>query len=185
MIGRGFTVTIMSPIWAASNTNQEQFKIDGVLRAENDTPFADPLLIACLRAKMIEKRAFFALKQGCDKLGIGEGRAIVHESFFDFEKFPQPVGETALQPTAFVATKPWRTPRFGEVKRKKRRWKIKNGKMELRSPHDTEPDAAADADGRVVDAPRRAADAGVADPAAAAQQTVRASRGSCGICRAS
>ena len=41
----------------------------------------------------------------------------VHESFFDFKKFPQPVGETALQPAAFVATKPWRTPRFGEVKR--------------------------------------------------------------------
>ena len=43
MIGRGFTVTIMSPIWAASNTNQEQFQIDGVLRAESDTPFAAPL----------------------------------------------------------------------------------------------------------------------------------------------
>jgi hypothetical protein len=37
MIGRGFTVTIMSPIWAASNTNHEQFEIDGVLRAESDT----------------------------------------------------------------------------------------------------------------------------------------------------
>ena len=72
---------------------------------------------------MIQKRAIFARKQGCDKLGIGEGRAIDHEAFFDFKKFPQPVGETALQPAAFVATKPWRTPRFGEVKMKKRKWK--------------------------------------------------------------
>ena len=92
------------------------------------------------------------------------------------------MGETALQPAAFVATKPWRTPRFGEVKRKKRKWKIKNGKMELRSPHDTEPDADVDVDGRVVAAPRRAADVGVADPVAAAQQTVRTSRRSCGVC---
>ena len=62
----------------------------------------------------------------------------------NFKKFPQPVGETALQPTAFVAAKPWRTPRFGEVRRKKRKGKIKNGKMELRSPHDTEPGVVAD-----------------------------------------
>ena len=81
----------------------------------------------CLRAKMIQKWAFFARNQGCDKLGIGEGRAIVHESFFDFEKFPQPGGKAALQPTAFVATKPWRTPRFGEVKRKNRKWKMEAG----------------------------------------------------------
>ena len=76
---------------------------------------------------MIQKWAFFARNQGCDKLGIGEGRAIVHESFFDFEKFPQPGGKAALQPTAFVATKPWRTPRFGEVKRKNRKWKMEAG----------------------------------------------------------
>ena len=109
----------------------------------------------------------------------------VHESFFDFKKFPQPVGETALQPAAFVATKPWRTPRFGEVKMKKRKWKIKNGKMELRSPHDTEPDAAVEAVGRGVVAPRRAAAVGVVVPAAAAQQTVRTSRRSCGVGHAS
>ena len=47
--------------------------------------------------------------------------------FFAFKKFPQPVGETALQPAAFVATKPWRTPRFGEVKRKNRKWKMEAG----------------------------------------------------------
>ena len=115
----------------------------------------------------------------------GEGCAIVHESFFDFKKFPQPVGETALQPAAFVATKPWRTPRFGEVKRKKRKWKIKNGKMELRSPRDTE---AAIADGVVRDADvaqRATAAGGVVAPRAAAQQTMRASRGSCGVGHAS
>ena len=109
----------------------------------------------------------------------------VHESFFDFKKFPQPVGETALQPAAFVATKPWRTPRFGEVKRKKRKWKIKNGKMELRSPHDTEAVAAVEVVGRVDAAQRRAAVEGVDVPEAAAQQTGRASRGSCGVGHAS
>ena len=115
---------------------------------------------------------------------------LCNEPFFDFKKIPQPVGETALQPTAFVATKPWRTPRFGEVKRKKRKWKIKNGKMELRSPRDTEADeevadVAVDAVGRAVGAPRRAAAVGVGVPAAAAQQTIRASRGSCGVCHES
>ena len=55
-------------------------------------------------------------------------------------------------------------------------------KMELRSPHDTETDVGADAVGRVVVvAPRRAAADGVAVPAAAAQQTVRPSRGPCGV----
>ena len=119
-------------------------------------------------------------------MGVGEGCAIVHEALFDFKKIPQPVGETALQPAAFVATKPWRTPRFGEVKRKKRKWKIKNGKMELRSPHDTEAVAVVvDVVGRVLEAPRRAAVDGVVVPAAAAQQTVRTSRGSCGVGHAS
>ena len=99
----------------------------------------------------------------------------------NFKKIPQPVGETALQPTAFVATKPWRTPRFGEVKRKKRKWKIKNGKMELRSPHDTEAVVVDDVAGRAAVAHRRAAGEGAAEPVAAAQQTVRASRGSCGV----
>ena len=118
-------------------------------------------------------------------MGVGEGCAIVHEALFDFKKIPQPVGETALQPAAFVATKPWRTPRFGEVKMKKRKWKIKNGKMELRSPHDTEPDEVVEVDGRVVVALRRAAVVGVEAPAAAAQQTVRTSRRSCGVGHAS
>ena len=53
-----------------------------------------------------------------------EMRNYVTSLFLNFKKFPQPVGETALQPTAFVATKPWLTPRFGEVKMKKRRWKM-------------------------------------------------------------
>ena len=95
------------------------------------------------------------------------------------------MGETALQPAAFVATKPWRTPRFGEVKMKKRNWKIKTGKMELRSPHDTEPDEVVDAAGRAAVALRRAADDGAAVPVAAAQQTVRTSRRSCGVGHAS
>ena len=111
-----------------------------------------------------------------------EMRNYVTSLFLNFKKFPQPVGGTALQPTAFVATKPWRTPRFGEVKRKKRKGKIKNGKMKLRSPHDTEPDVEVDAVGREeVEAPRRAARVGEEVPAAAAQQTVRTSRGSCGV----
>ena len=94
--------------------------------------------------------------------------------------------KAALQPAAFVATKPWQTPRFGEVKRKKRKWKIKNGKMELRSPHDTEADDDADVVGRgVVVALRRAAVVGGAAPVAAAQQTVRTSRRSCGVGHAS
>ena len=57
--------------------------------------------------------------------------------------------------------------------------------MKLRSPHDTEPDAAADVDGRAVVAPRRAAVVGVAAPVAAAQQKGRTSRGSCGVGHAS
>ncbi len=51
----------------------------------------------------------------------------------------------------------------------------------LRIPHDTEPDVDADDVGREAEAPRRAAAVGVAVPVAAAQQTVRASRGSCGV----
>ena len=101
------------------------------------------------------------------------------------------VGETDLQHAAFVATKPWRTPRFGEVKMKKRRWKMEAGsawrslqeKRELRSPHDTEPDAVADVAGRAADALRRAAVVGEVVPVAAAQQTGRTSRGSCGVCK--
>ncbi len=112
-------------------------------------------------------------------------RNYVTSLFLNFKKIPQPVGETALQPTAFVATKPWRTPRFGEVKRKKRKWKIKNGKMELRSPHDTEAEEVADVVGRADDALRRAAEEEVVEPVAAAQQTVRTSRGSCGVDHAS
>ena len=62
-----------------------------------------------------------------------------------------------------------------------RKWKIKNGKMELRSPHDTEPEAVADEVGRGAEALRRAAVDGDVEPVAAAQQTVRTSRGSCGV----
>ena len=65
-----------------------------------------------------------------------------------------------------------------------RKWKIKNGKMELRSPHDTEPEAVADEVGRGDEALRRAAVDGDVEPVAAAQQTVRTSRGSCGIVHA-
>ena len=57
-----------------------------------------------------------------------EMRNYVTSLFLIFKKFPQPVGETALQPTAFVAAKPWQTPRFGEVKRKKRKGKRKKRK---------------------------------------------------------
>ena len=66
-----------------------------------------------------------------------------------------------------------------------RKWKIKNGKMELRSPHDTEADVDVEVTGRADAAQRRAAGAGVVVPVAAAQQTVRTSRGSCGVGHAS
>ncbi len=61
-------------------------------------------------------------------------------------------------------------------------------KMELRSPHDTEADAVGvNVVGRVVVAPRRAAvdGEGVVVPVAAAHQTGRTSRGSCGVGHAS
>ena len=54
-------------------------------------------------------------------------------------------------------------------------------KRELRSPRDTEPDAAVDAAGRAGVALRRAAAGGVVAPVAAAPQTVRTSRGACGV----
>ena len=57
--------------------------------------------------------------------------------------------------------------------------------MKLRSPRDTEPDEGVDAAGRAADALRRAAAVGVVVPAAAAQQTGRTSRGSCGVGHAS
>ena len=91
------------------------------------------------------------------------------------------MGETALQPTAFVAAKPWQTPRFREVKRKKRKWKIKNGKRELRSPDGTEPDKEVGEARAAADALRATANVGVVAPEAAAQQTIRTSRGSCGV----
>ena len=55
--------------------------------------------------------------------------------------------------------------------------------MKLRSPRDTEAEVDVDAAGRVAVALRRAAEAGVDAPVAAAQQTGRASRGSCGVCK--
>ena len=55
--------------------------------------------------------------------------------------------------------------------------------MELRSPHDTEADVDDDAAGREELAQRRAAEVGGAAPVAAAYQTGRASRGSCGVCK--
>ena len=54
-------------------------------------------------------------------------------------------------------------------------------KRELRSPRDTEPDEVDDDVGRAAVALRRAAEAGAVAPVAAAQQTGRASRGSCGV----
>ena len=102
-----------------------------------------------------------------------EMRNYITSLFLNFKKIPQPVGETALQPTAFVAAKPWRTPRFGEVKRKKRKWKIKNGKMELRSPRGTEAGGAAAHVGESVVTVRRAAADGVVVPEAAAPHALR------------
>ena len=57
--------------------------------------------------------------------------------------------------------------------------------MELRSPHDTEAVAGVDDVGRVGVALRRAAVVGEVVPVAAAQQTGRTSRGSCGVGHAS
>ena len=70
-------------------------------------------------------------------------------------------------------------------KKEKEKMEEEKEKRELRSPRDTEAAEVVDADGRVVEAPRRAAGEGDDDPDAAAQQTVRTSRGSCGICHAS
>ena len=58
---------------------------------------------------------------------------------------------------------------------------MKNGKRELWISDDTEADGGDEVVGRAEVAPRRAAEEGVAVPSAAAQQTVRASRGSCGV----
>ena len=130
IIARGFTVTIMSPIWAASNTNQEQFEIDVVLRAES-----------------ARKQAIFAHSRRGKTISRlrGEGRGLAPEKM--------------------------------EKEKEKR---------ELRSLDGTEPDIAA-GDVRVADAvARRAtADAGAVEPRAAAQQTKRTSRGSCGVGHAS
>ncbi len=58
--------------------------------------------------------------------------------------------------------------------------------MELRSPHDTAAADEGDDVGRAAaDALRSAAVVGVDDPAAAAQQTGRPSRGPCGVVQAS
>ena len=57
--------------------------------------------------------------------------------------------------------------------------------MKLRSPYDTEAAAVENEVGRGAVAPRRAAGVGVVVPVAAAQQTVRTSRGSCGVGHAS
>ena len=62
-------------------------------------------------------------------------------------------------------------------------WRSLQEKRELRSPHDTEAEVEVEAVGRGVAALRRAAVAGVEAPVAAAQQTVRTSRRSCGICK--
>ena len=60
----------------------------------------------------------------------------------------------------------------------KGRWKVlirsDSCGLVLRSPHDTEAEAAVDVDGRVAGAHRRAAVEGAASPDAAAQQTTRA-----------
>ena len=69
-------------------------------------------------------------------------------------------------------------------KKEKEKMEEEKEKRELRSPRDTEAVVGADA-GRAGAALRRAADDGVVAPVAAAQQTVRTSRGSCGICHAS
>ena len=57
--------------------------------------------------------------------------------------------------------------------------------MKLRSPHDTEAVEGVDDAGVAAGAPRRAALFGEVGPAAAAQQTERPSRGSCGVGHAS
>ena len=59
------------------------------------------------------------------------------------------------------------------------------GKLQSRSLHDTEAAVADEADGRVGVAMRRAAVVGAVGPDAAAQQTGRTSRGSCGVGHAS
>ena len=129
IIARGFTVTIMSPIWAASNTNQEQFEIDVVLRAES-----------------ARKQAIFAHSRRGKTISRlrGEGRGLAPEKM--------------------------------EKEKEKR---------ELRSPDGTEPDIEAGEVRVVAVAQRATAIEGAVVPAAAAQQTIRTSRGSCGVGHAS
>ena len=57
-------------------------------------------------------------------------------------------------------------------------------KMELGIASDTEADEVVDDGVRAEVAPRRATVVGGVEPAAAAKQTVRTSRGSCGVCHA-
>ena len=66
-------------------------------------------------------------------------------------------------------------------KKEKEKMEEEKEKRELRSPDGTEPEKAADAVREVVGALRASAADGEVDPVAAAQQTVRPSRGSCGV----
>ena len=61
-------------------------------------------------------------------------------------------------------------------------WRSLQGKMELRSPDGTEPERAVGVARVAVAAPRATAEAGADVPVAAAQQTKRTSRRSCGVC---
>ena len=63
-------------------------------------------------------------------------------------------------------------------------WRSLQGSMELRIPRGTEPDGVAGEARIDAVALRGAADDGEAKPRAAAKQTLRPSRGSCGVCHA-
>ena len=70
-------------------------------------------------------------------------------------------------------------------KKEKEKMEEEKEKRELRSPDGTEPDIAAGVVRVEADALRATAEVGVVAIGAAAQQTVRTSRGSCGVGHAS
>ena len=99
------------------------------------------------------------------------------------------MGETDLQSCRLRSHQNMADAEGCGVKRKKKRlnmeagsaWRSLQEKRQLRSPDDTEPETVVDAARADVDALRATADPGGVVTDAAAQQTGRTSRGSCGV----
>ena len=99
------------------------------------------------------------------------------------------MGETDLQSCRLRSHQNMADAEGCGVKRKKKRLNMEAGsawwslqeKRQLRSPDDTEPETVVRVERVVVEALRATAIEGVEEPVAAAQQTGRTSRGSCGV----